>query len=963
MKITEPSITAEMKPFLESRGIHVFPPEVSPAGHRRTDVLFRINGNRFVLECEIGEGYEKLIEGIQQVSQYEKDLRDQGISTTANIVIIYPPNVRVDVRSEEEANSEISRILNTEKIKQAIMLPPYVDFPSNITLEELLGKLTDEFREKELSINFITKALNEAVDIMESIILSNIQRDNSILNLIVTNFNFFKVLLTDKIRFSSQEIYKQVARLGGYILINQILFYHLLSTELRRRGDFRLSEITIDVTIEDIKDMFAFVVEDIDYDPIFTIDIIGHLSEEYIDVIRKIINLIRSIRPEVIKHDLLGVIYHNLIPKKTRKMLAAFFTIPVAAEILTSLVIEDIDDTILDPACGSGTILASVYRKKMSLAKQSSGYTDDLHSTFHKKFVEDQITGIDIMPFSAHLSAMNLTIQAPFIETQDLRIGVDDFIRLNLNIRVGALVGDLTPLLFPEYGEVELKKQEDKKKERRPFKVLKVDRIIMNPPFTKKRRLTDVMKIPIHKRWWNKLGSFHYWAHFLFHTLSFLNEKGKIGSVLPLGSIALKDGIKVLKTLKKKGMTPKYIVKSMKNIAFSESAKFRDFLIIFDTNKERDQLAFIYLKRIMRELTLASSREIGDKINSLLLGQNYEDDNISVIWYNYDEIQNNQTYWEILELNDPNVREIKDFYLDLFLNNNRLIKFIDLISESQITYFSPTLLNEGTRHSIFIGRDESTRTRLLLKKETVNNVICYLKNSDITFRVPKAALMISLKTGSYVSSIDAGNQDYFIKERFRGFEDIERTFGSNVDFNEIKREMERMKGNLSICRRFDFTAEGFRLFSYYSDTPMVTTEMLWTISIEEIETAKILALWFNSSIFMLNLIISKRKETRGSFSQTDKYKILEFPILDINNLNDDEKDTLLNIFTQVKHVQFNSFLEQLREQNPNRVLIDKEILRILGYDENELDNILDLIYRVLIAKCEECLFVMKKQAN
>ena len=114
---------------------------------------------------------------------------------------------------------------------------------------------------------------------------------------------------------------------------------------------------------------------------------------------------------------------------------------------------------------------------------------------------------------------------------------------------------------------------------------------------------------------------------------------------------------------------------------------------------------------------------------------------------------------------------------------------------------------------------------------------------------------------------------------------------------------------------------------------------------------------------MLNLIISKRKETRGSFSQTDKYKILEFPVLNINNLNDDEKDTLLNIFTQVRHVQFNSFLEQLREQNPNRVLIDKEILRILGYDENELDDILDLIYRVLIAKCEECLFVMKKQAN
>ena len=714
MRITEPSLTAEMKPFIESRGMHVFPPEVSPAGHRRTDVLFRINGHRFVLECEIGEGYKKLIEGIQQVSQYEKDLKDQGISTTANIVIVYPPSVRVDVRTEEDANEEIQRILKTEGITQAIMLPPYIDFPAGITLEELLTKLTDEFREKELSINFITKALNEAVDIMESIILSNIQRDNTFLNLIVSNFNFFKIMLTDNISLSSQEIYKQIARLGGYVLINQILFYHLLSTELRRRGDFRLTEITTDVTIEEIKDMFLFVVEDIDYDPIFTIDIIGNLSEEYTNIIRKVINVIRSIKPEVIKHDLLGVIYHNLIPSGTRKMLAAFFTIPVAAEILTSLVIENEDETILDPACGSGTILASAYRKKMLLAQNSPSFRESQYPTLHKKFVENQIGGVDIMPFAAHLSAMNMTIQAPYIETQNVRIGVDDFIRLNPDVRVGALVGDLTPLLFPEYGEVELRKEEKKKKnEKLPFKVVKVDNIIMNPPFTKKRRLTAEMQIPIKKRWWSKLGSFHYWAHFLFHSMSFLKEKGKIGAVLPLGSIALKDGVKVLKELKKKGLKPKFIVKSMNNIAFSGSAKFRDFLIKFDIDKERDQLGLVYLKKSMEDLSLNLSREIGDTIVNLALGQNFEDDNISVIWHRFDEIQQKQTYWEILELNDPNVREIKDFYLNLFFENEKLIEFIDKISEDQITYFSPTLLNQGTRHSVFIGRDESTRTKLL----------------------------------------------------------------------------------------------------------------------------------------------------------------------------------------------------------------------------------------------------------
>lgn len=962
MKITEPSLTAEMKPFLErlDLDIKLFPPEVISSGHRRTDVLFRINGNRFVLECEIGEGYSKLVEGIKQVSQYEKDLRVQGISTTANIVVVYPPDVRVDVRSEEESSEEIKRILETTKIKQAIMLPPYVNFPSNITLKELIAILMTEFKEKELSISFITKALNETVEVMESIIFSNLQKDNSLINLIVNNFNFFKVLLTDKVSISSREIYKQISRLGGYILINQILFYHLLSTEFRKRGDFRLSEINTDVSIEEIKEMFNFVIEDIDYYPIYSVDIIGHLSDQYTDTIHEIIDIIKSIKPEIIKHDLLGVIYHNLIPKDIRKTLAAFFTKPVAAEILTSLVIEDIDEKILDPACGSGTILASAYRKKLKIAKSKSIYDESLRSDLHKKFIEKQITGIDIMPFSAHLSAMNLTIQAPFIETQNVRIGVDDFIRLSPNVKIGALVGDLTPLLFPDFGEVKLKEDNDHV-QINPFKVIKVDSIIMNPPFTKKRRLTKEMKIPISKKWWDDLGSFHYWGHFLLQAISFLKNNGKIGAVLPLGSIALKDGEKVLKTLRNKSIRPKYIVKSMNDIAFSESAKFRDFLLIFDINETRDQLAFVYLKKSMKDLNLDESRNLGDQIKSLNVGQNYEDDKISVIWCGFDEIQPTQTYWEILELNDPNIREIKPFYMNIFMEENtNLVDFTALISTDQITYFSPTLLSGGTRHSIFVGRDESTRTKLLIMEETENNYICYLKDSNIRFRVPKSAVRPALKTGSYVSSISIEENDLFIKERFRGFEDIERTFESDVNFDEIQEEMERMKGNLSINRRFDFTAEGFRLFAYYSDEAMVTTEMLWTIGIEDNETAKILALWFNSSIFMLNLIISKRKETRGSFSQADKYKILDFPVLNINNLSETEKRSLLDVFNNIENINFPSFLEQLKNINPNRVMLDREILRILGYEEDDIDDSIELLYKALIAKCEECIRVMKQ---
>jgi hypothetical protein len=50
---------------------------------------------------------------------------------------------------------------------------------------------------------------------------------------------------------------------------------------------------------------------------------------------------ILSLSPEKVDHDVLGQVFHKLIPQKLRRRVAMFYTNPEAAEMLARLAIED----------------------------------------------------------------------------------------------------------------------------------------------------------------------------------------------------------------------------------------------------------------------------------------------------------------------------------------------------------------------------------------------------------------------------------------------------------------------------------------------------------------------------------------------------------------------------------------------------------------------------------------------
>ena len=120
------------------------------------------------------------------------------------------------------------------------------------------------------------------------------------------------------------------------------------------------------------------LVLDVDYTPVFSFRIANDLPETSITTLRDAIKSIYALRPESITHDVLGKVFHELIPHDARKKVAAYYTQNKPAQILADLSIDSWDDQVMDPTCGSGTLLAAAYLRKRALTER---FTEEKHQS------------------------------------------------------------------------------------------------------------------------------------------------------------------------------------------------------------------------------------------------------------------------------------------------------------------------------------------------------------------------------------------------------------------------------------------------------------------------------------------------------------------------------------------------------------------------------------------------------
>ena len=123
-------------------------------------------------------------------------------------------------------------------------------------------------------------------------------------------------------------------------------------------------------------------------------------------------------------YDHAGPLYHRILG--SAKSDGAFYTNNVSALMLARLALDesfvDWSDPeavarlrIVDPACGTGTLLMAVLRTIKTRMRESGSLGEGNDESLHRTLVQDVLCGLDINRHGVQLAACNLTLGAPSV--------------------------------------------------------------------------------------------------------------------------------------------------------------------------------------------------------------------------------------------------------------------------------------------------------------------------------------------------------------------------------------------------------------------------------------------------------------------------------------------------------------------------------------------------------------------
>ena len=604
---TEMSLRDLLIEELKRRGVVVVP-EVSfrtVDGRRLMPDLVLKNGAEYIVETKLG-AETKLLDAMVQLYDYSKHV----VEAKGAFAVLFPAELRrpwpsdVIMSIARDAKTEISCIGIFKDLR------PSQPFKGNLfEVADWIAGHVLRAPVVEADTGFAIRVLRDVVDFVTASVRQLQSKD---LEDIFGGRNVFEnVLQYEEGKYPLEEM----RRAATYLLINQLLFYHVLT-----RVDSSFSVIDEDRIRHpaDLRAYFEPVLRR-DYSSVFGFDVASRLPDSAVDAVKKAVIAVKALAPEKIRHDLLGKVFHELIPFEVRKSVAAFYTNNEAAEILAQLAIDRADAKVMDLACGSGTLLVAAYRRKRELLlKEKGAFTlED-----HKRFLEEDLTGVDIMPFAAHMAVVHLSLQALAAghETEKVRIAVWDSTELEPGQTIPAISRELkaaykrpTLELFMEGKPLKEKAYVEKGAitlegiggEQIPLE--KADVVIMNPPFTRQERLPKEYKSALMRRLKDYKEYLHgqlgLYGYFILLADKFVKENGRIALVLPATVLRVKSAVGIRKLLTERYQI-EHVITAWERAAFSEGAQFREILLV--ARKSFLESRHLQAVRFLRALIKAS---------------------------------------------------------------------------------------------------------------------------------------------------------------------------------------------------------------------------------------------------------------------------------------------------------------------------------------------------------------------
>jgi hypothetical protein len=962
-KATENTVSALLSEELKKREVRAqpFSSVETPKGRREVDV-WCANGGTYLVEAKFSR--REIVDALSKVSddylKHRKLLGIQGCFT-----LLYPEELT------RPMDPELVKRLAHELEFEAIAIFPPEDARKNFTT--CRGRLSEiaDFLAKNIlapperiepDINYIIKVLRESAQY----IMTGLKdlSSNELEDLFGGEDVFRNILQFEKGKYPVEDL-----RLAaGYMLINQLLFYHILSR--RKPSDF--PEIDVDKIEQpaDLNEYFAKVLG-VNYRSVLSYDVVSRIPEKYIDAVRGIIGAINCLSPEKVGGDLLGTIFHNLVPFETRKNVAAFYTNVLAAELLAHLAIDRHDARVADLAIGSGGLLVAAYRRKKNLlVNQKGSFTQE----DHRRFVENDLFGVDVMPFAANVAACHLALQSPEFLTDKVQIAVWDSTDLSPAARIPSLAdlgmvlrGQLTVDMFakagpPVKGVVGLKKRWGEEIMARSYDV-----VIMNPPFTRQERLPNNYKKLLFDRFKRHREYLHgqlgYYGYFVLLADRFVHSGGRMALVLPATVLRVKS-CEGIRRLWAENYHVEHIITTWHRSAFSESTRFREILLVAKKGKPDPKAKTVVTVVKTLPTTLEEAREMAESIQNSK--SDWEDWRLAVKVYDYSELKEDTDNWfKYIAVRDLGLLD----KLEMLLDSDKLVQFSKVAEAQRIDLEH---LKFKDFHGFVLYDESRAEKRIdawILDRVEKNELIARHADLGLEIKVPLASLGRGLRRLSHIKTIDVTNtSDYLILSWFDEIKEMAETFLIGRDLKTLDsriidqwgEKFDKRKANLLIARRFDLSASGTSLLAFYSDEPIIGVDM-WCIKELPSEYAKILALWFNSTLGLLQTFVT-RTETRGAWMKIHDYTFDEFMVPALEKIGAKEREFLLSQFEKCKKIEFPDILHQLKTKYPARMEIDKAFLKVIGY-KGDADSLLVRLYELLAHEIETLKNMMKEATD
>ena len=295
----------------------------------------------------------------------------------------------------------------------------------------------------------------------------------------------------------------EVANMAALVVINAMVFQERLASREAAFSPVSSARSLEGFSRHKLIQQWDHILS-IDYKPIFHMarQVVGELTDvEGAWVLDACVGTAAALLSlgAVGRHDLAGRVFNRLISE--RKLLAAFYTSIPASTLLAGLALspskwksldwgntEDVSKLrVVDPACGTGTLLMAAYRQVVHNHASAAGTTPG--DALHQVLVERVIMGADVVQSGIHLTAATLAAMSPSVRFEQMQLHT---LTLGKDESGSTRLGSLDWLVASEVQstfsttEEQIEATSGAHSEGRIVERPRADLVISNPPFTRR---------------------------------------------------------------------------------------------------------------------------------------------------------------------------------------------------------------------------------------------------------------------------------------------------------------------------------------------------------------------------------------------------------------------------------------------------------------------------------------------